>query len=251
MLSSILSLFSHFLPLSLLTLYTPIVVFLERLQSYTALPHTHIQHLGTLYGFLGTPNAELRWRFYEVALLDPASPAAQQFAAPAAQWIVGTDGTGIVRGRMKFCRPLFRAVARADKKLAVEVFREHRLAFHPIAQRLIEKVRVVSWGEGECGGGLLTDRCVAGPWACVSETGKDNCRCQVCIHMVHVVCTNNLSRQRDVVPPLPRGGSWVQFRVDVWGGCGWACMNPDLCSRRPLLLANRLMPPSPGVKGSL
>ncbi|KAL1952401.1 hypothetical protein VTO73DRAFT_1550 [Trametes versicolor] len=115
------------------------IVFLERLQSYAALPHTHIQHLGTLYGFLGTPNAELRWRFYEVALLDPASPAAQQFAAPAAQWIVGTDGTGIVRGRMKFCRPLFRAVARADKKLAVEVFTEHRLAFHPIAQRLIEK----------------------------------------------------------------------------------------------------------------
>ncbi|KAL1952388.1 hypothetical protein VTO73DRAFT_1537 [Trametes versicolor] len=110
-----------------------------RKESYAALPPTHIQHLGTLYGFLSTPNAELCWRFYEVALLDPASPAAQQFAAPAAQWIVGTDGTGIVRGRMKFCRPLFRAVARADKKLAVEVFREHRLAFHPIAQRLIEK----------------------------------------------------------------------------------------------------------------
>ncbi|KAI0324458.1 hypothetical protein GY45DRAFT_1331548 [Cubamyces sp. BRFM 1775] len=115
------------------------IVFLERLQSYPALPHTHIQHLGALYGFLTTPNAELRWRFYEVALLDPSSPAAQEFAAPAAHWVVGKDGTGVVRGRMKFCRPTFRAVARADKKLAVEVFNENKLSFHPIARRLIEK----------------------------------------------------------------------------------------------------------------
>lgn len=200
-----------FFPRSLLTLPPPTVVFLERLQSYAALPHTHIQHLGTLYGFLGTPNAELRWRFYEVALLDPVSPAAQQFAAPAAQWIVGTDGTGIVRGRMKFCRPLFRAVARADKKLAVEVFTEHRLAFHPIAQRLIEKVRVARLVGGGVWGRLLTRRvCIAGPGTCVSDALKDNCRCHVCINMVHVVCTNNLNRQRDATVPLhPREASWV------------------------------------------
>ncbi|KAI0825316.1 peptidase family M1-domain-containing protein [Trametes gibbosa] len=115
------------------------IVFLERLQSYPALPHTHIQHLGALYAFLSTPNAELRWRFYEVALLDPASAAAREFAPAAAQWVVGNDGTGIVRGRMKFCRPTFRAVARADKALALQVFGQHKLSFHPIARRLIEK----------------------------------------------------------------------------------------------------------------
>ncbi|KAH9891199.1 peptidase family M1-domain-containing protein [Cubamyces lactineus] len=115
------------------------IVFLERLQSYPALPHAHIQHLGALYGFLTTPNAELRWRFYEVALLDPSSPAAKEFAPAAAQWVVGKDGTGVVRGRMKFCRPTFRAVARADKKLAIEVFNENKFSFHPIARRLIEK----------------------------------------------------------------------------------------------------------------
>ena len=90
------------------------VVFLERLQSYTTLPPQHVTHLGALYAFHDTPNAELRWRFYEVALLDPASPAAQAYAAPAARWVTGTDGTGVLRGRMKFCRPTFRAVARAD-----------------------------------------------------------------------------------------------------------------------------------------
>ncbi|OSD05714.1 hypothetical protein PYCCODRAFT_1465050 [Trametes coccinea BRFM310] len=115
------------------------IVFLERLQSYPALPSTHIQHLGALYGFLSTPNAELRWRFYEVALLDPASAAARAFAPAAAQWVVGRDGSGVVRGRMKFCRPTFRAVARVDRTLAVEVFSENKLSFHPIARRLIEK----------------------------------------------------------------------------------------------------------------
>ncbi|KAI0641084.1 peptidase family M1-domain-containing protein [Trametes meyenii] len=115
------------------------IVFLERLQSYAPLPHTHIQHLGALYAFLATPNAELRWRFYEVALLDPASPAARAFAPAAAQWVVGNDGSGIVRGRMKFCRPTFRAIARADRELAAKVFSAHKLSFHPIARRLIEK----------------------------------------------------------------------------------------------------------------
>ncbi|KAI0757548.1 metalloprotease [Daedaleopsis nitida] len=115
------------------------IVFLERLQAFPALPATHITHLGTLYALLSTPNAELRWRFYEVALLDPASPAAQTYAPAAAKWVTGTDGTGILRGRMKFCRPTFRAIARADKALAREVFDANKTSFHPIARKLIEK----------------------------------------------------------------------------------------------------------------
>ncbi|RPD67705.1 zincin, partial [Lentinus tigrinus ALCF2SS1-7] len=107
--------------------------------SYAALPTSHIKHLGEVYSFLSTPNAELRWRFYEVALLDPASPAAKEFAPEAARWVTGTDGSGILRGRMKFCRPTFRAIARVDRTLAVEVFGANREAFHPIVRRLIEK----------------------------------------------------------------------------------------------------------------
>lgn len=116
------------------------VVFLERLQSYPALPSSHALLLGKLYKFAQTQNAELRWRYYEVALLDPASTAAKQLAPEAATWIVGQDGTGTVVGRMKFCRPTFRAVARVDKDLAIRVFSSAKDAFHPIARRLIEKV---------------------------------------------------------------------------------------------------------------
>ena len=43
---------------------------------------------------------------------------------------------------MKFCRPVFRAVNRADPEAAKSTFMKYRSAFHPIARRLIEKVRI-------------------------------------------------------------------------------------------------------------
>jgi leukotriene-A4 hydrolase len=93
-----------------------------------------------LYRLSTTSNAEIRFRFYEIALADPSSDAAKQFANEAAKWVVGGDGTGVVKGRMKFCRPTFRAIAKVDKSLAVETFTPNRSAFHPIAAKLIEKV---------------------------------------------------------------------------------------------------------------
>ena len=116
------------------------VVFLERLQSYPALPSSHISYLGKLYRLSTIPNAEIRLRFYMVALVDPSSPAAKSFAPEAANWVVGDDDTGVVKGRMKFCRPIFRAVYKVDQRLSVAVFSKSKDAFHPIARKLIEKV---------------------------------------------------------------------------------------------------------------
>lgn len=115
------------------------VVFLERLQSYPALPPTHIEHLGKLYGVAKTTNAEIRYRYYKAALLDPSTPEAKAVAQEAAKWVTGKDGTGIIKGRMKFCRPVFRAISSADTSVAQAAFEESRLSFHPIARRLIEK----------------------------------------------------------------------------------------------------------------
>jgi len=117
------------------------VVFLQRLQTYPQLPPTHITHLSNLYHFSTTPNAEIRLRFYELALQDPTSPAAKDFAAKAANWVVGDDETGVIKGRMKFCRPVLRAVCKVDRNLAVSVFEGKKNEFHPIARKLIEKVR--------------------------------------------------------------------------------------------------------------
>lgn len=118
-----------------------IVVFLEKLHSYPALPTAHIVHLGTLYRLADTPNAEIRLRFYELALLDPATDTARQYAPEALKWAVGDDGTGIIKGRMKFCRPIFRAASKVDHALAKKTFLQFKTSFHPIAQKLIEKVR--------------------------------------------------------------------------------------------------------------
>ncbi|KAJ7430441.1 peptidase family M1-domain-containing protein [Mycena galericulata] len=116
-----------------------IVVFLERLQALPALPLSHLAHLGALYGLAHTPNAEVRLRFYALALAPPTSPAAAHFVGDAARWVVGDDGTGVIKGRMKFCRPVFKAVFEVDKALALETWVRHKEGFHPIARRLIDK----------------------------------------------------------------------------------------------------------------
>ncbi|KAL0950506.1 hypothetical protein HGRIS_007315 [Hohenbuehelia grisea] len=116
-----------------------IIVFLERLPSYKPLPSSHLTHLASLYGLASTPNAEIRLRFYELVLLDSSSDAATSFAEEAAKWVIGDDGTGIVKGRMKFCRPVFRAVAKVNRELAIKLFGGSKEAFHPIARKLIEK----------------------------------------------------------------------------------------------------------------
>ncbi|KAJ3533495.1 hypothetical protein NM688_g7274 [Phlebia brevispora] len=115
------------------------VVFLQTLETYPPLPSSHIEVLDKIYHLSKITNAEIRLRFYEVALQDPSSAAAKAYAPQALDWVVGEDGTGIVKGRMKFCRPVFLAAGKVDKRLAVKIFEAHKTAFHPIAQKLIEK----------------------------------------------------------------------------------------------------------------
>ncbi len=55
----------------------PLVAFLEKLQSYPPLSPSYIQLLGSIYKLAETPNAEVRLRYYRVALSDTASPAAK------------------------------------------------------------------------------------------------------------------------------------------------------------------------------
>jgi len=115
------------------------MVFLERLQSFPPLPSHLIIHLGDVYKFKNTFNAELRFRFYGVAFSDPSSTAAKTLVTDAAKWLIGDDETGVIKGRMKFCRTIFRDVWRVDKDLAVSSWEKAQKNFHPIARKLIEK----------------------------------------------------------------------------------------------------------------
>lgn len=114
-------------------------VFLERLQALPPLPAGHIAHLGSLYKVADTSNAEIRFRFYGLALQDPSS-VPEHVDEEAARWVVGDDGSGVIKGRAKFCRPVFRLIAKINRDLALNSFEKHKAEFHPIARRLIEKV---------------------------------------------------------------------------------------------------------------
>jgi len=119
------------------------VVFLQRLQALPPLPASHIAYLGSLYKVADTSNAEIRFAFYELALRDRDS-VPEHLALDAVKWVVGDDGSGVIKGRAKFCRPVFRSIVKIDKDLAVKYFEKHKAEFHPIARRLIEKV---SWSQ--------------------------------------------------------------------------------------------------------
>jgi leukotriene-A4 hydrolase len=112
------------------------------LQAYDPLQGDLVDLLGSTYHFSTTGNAEIRFRFYQIALKGVETDESKAFAAEAAKWVVGTDGSDTVKGRMKFCRPTFRAIAKVDKALAKSTFDAHRSEFHPIAAKLIEKVSV-------------------------------------------------------------------------------------------------------------
>jgi leukotriene-A4 hydrolase len=118
-----------------------IVVFLQTIRSYAPLPSTHVDAISDLYGVSTLPNVEVRLQFYLVALADPESDVAKRFTPIALKWIVGEDGATF-KGRMKFCRPIFVSASKVDYDLAVKKFKAYQAAFHPIARKLIEKVRL-------------------------------------------------------------------------------------------------------------
>ncbi len=49
-------------------------------------------------------------------------------------------GQELSKGRMKFCRPMFKAVAAVDRDLATSQWNKARDQFHPVARKLIDKV---------------------------------------------------------------------------------------------------------------
>ncbi|KAF9509168.1 hypothetical protein BS47DRAFT_1488071 [Hydnum rufescens UP504] len=111
------------------------VVFLERLSDIggVSLPATHIHHLNATYNFNTSSNAEIRLRWYNLAL---TTPGATSYARDAAEWLVDPKG---LKGRMKFCRPVFKKLFRVDPKLTTETWKLNSQFFHPIARRLIDK----------------------------------------------------------------------------------------------------------------
>ncbi|KAF1813311.1 leukotriene A-4 hydrolase [Eremomyces bilateralis CBS 781.70] len=105
------------------------VVFLERLQtSTTPFRPADMELMGATYRLSESANVELVSRFYSLAL----KSRAEAFYAPAAE-LLGTVG------RMKFVRPLYRALNGCDRQLAIATFERNRGFYHPICRGMVEK----------------------------------------------------------------------------------------------------------------
>eukprot|EP00929_Paragymnodinium_shiwhaense_P026721 TRINITY_DN15823_c0_g1_i1.p1 TRINITY_DN15823_c0_g1~~TRINITY_DN15823_c0_g1_i1.p1 ORF type:complete len:656 (+),score=163.01 TRINITY_DN15823_c0_g1_i1:63-2030(+) len=79
------------------------------------------------YGFL-TANCELRFRFLRLAL--------------GAKWAGAKDSAvdlATSQGRMKFTRPIYRALKAYDLKLARDTFQKHRSSYHPICCKMVAR----------------------------------------------------------------------------------------------------------------
>lgn len=104
------------------------LVFLEKLQQSEPLSVERAQLLGKVYDFIGSKNIELKSAYYLIALKanDPTC-------------FYGTaDLLGKV-GRMKYVRPLFRALNKVNSELALATFAKNKDFYHPICRGMVGK----------------------------------------------------------------------------------------------------------------
>ncbi|KAF7728912.1 Leukotriene A-4 hydrolase [Apophysomyces ossiformis] len=104
------------------------VVFLERLADTEPLPLHALAKMDELYQLTEISNADVRFRWQKLCLMASYEPIYKHVVA----FITS-------QGRMKFVRPLYRLLYKANAALAKDTYNRHRLFYHPIAATLIEK----------------------------------------------------------------------------------------------------------------
>ncbi|KAN0071960.1 Peptidase family M1 domain containing protein [Elaphomyces granulatus] len=106
-----------------------LVVFLEQVLSFEkSLTPDLWSLMGRVYGFLNSTNAEVLNVYLQVGL----KAGNESVIAPT------VDLLGKI-GRMKFVRPLYRALQRVDSQVAFETFEKYKEFYHPICRAMVEK----------------------------------------------------------------------------------------------------------------
>ena len=106
------------------------VVFLECVQKFSEpLAPELIETMGEAYGYGKSQNVELVSRYFQIGL----RARCKSLYRPTAQLL------GRV-GRMKFVRPLFSEMKKADRELAFATFEENKRFYHPICRAMVEKL---------------------------------------------------------------------------------------------------------------
>ncbi|CAK7234162.1 Leucyl aminopeptidase yscIV [Sporothrix curviconia] len=105
------------------------IVFLGEVQGFdTPITVQQSQQMGAAYGMVNTQNVEVKSAYYAVSLR----------AQDTATYQGTADLLGTV-GRMKFVRPLYRALNKVDRPLALSTFDKNRDFYHPICRAMVEK----------------------------------------------------------------------------------------------------------------
>ena len=107
-------------------------IFLERLLEHTkdplaAFSVSTLQEMDTLYQLSASNNAEIKFRWQSLCLQCDALFVVPQVVAFVTQ-----------QGRMKFVRPLYRALFARVPDTAVRTFQSFADGYHPIARKMIE-----------------------------------------------------------------------------------------------------------------
>ncbi|KAF4967502.1 hypothetical protein FSARC_4966 [Fusarium sarcochroum] len=104
------------------------LVFLAEVQQSGSLSADRAQLMGKTYDFLSSKNVEILSAYYLIALKAQDTAIYQDAAT-----LLGRVG------RMKFVRPLFRALNKVDRQLALDTFEKNKDFYHPICKGMVEK----------------------------------------------------------------------------------------------------------------
>ncbi|PGH14820.1 leukotriene A-4 hydrolase [Helicocarpus griseus UAMH5409] len=106
-----------------------LVVFLEQVLLFEK-PLTAEQSLlmGDVYGLAKSENAEVSNLYFQVGL----KAGDRSVIEPTATLLASI-------GRMKYVRPLYRALEKLDRNVAIEIFEKNRDFYHPICRGLVKK----------------------------------------------------------------------------------------------------------------
>lgn len=104
------------------------IVFLGKLQQGKTLSAERANLLGKVYDLRTSQNVELKSAYYLIAV-----KAQDTTCYSGAAELLGQVG------RMKYVRPLFRELNKANRLLALETFEKNKEFYHPICKGMVEK----------------------------------------------------------------------------------------------------------------
>ncbi|KFA64967.1 hypothetical protein S40285_03866 [Stachybotrys chlorohalonatus IBT 40285] len=104
------------------------LLFLETVQQSDSLTPERARLLGKVYDIAASHNVELKSSYYLIALKSKDESVYEGTAELLGQV-----------GRMKYVRPLFRALNKVNRPLALETFEKNKDFYHPICKGMVEK----------------------------------------------------------------------------------------------------------------